>query len=334
MALFQAVCSKSEAANAHFADLVAVRLFERNGRSQPKAVIIAINCSGDNCEMPRSRLVMSQPRSSYGHNFLNIREQILRSWVSTGDQEKIVVTDKTQVLSRLFHGHCPIEAAMPYSKADLPPARFQHSMTEEDLRFFFKQAERAPRSMLEIGSFWGDTAILAAQTFGVPVVCVDTWLGGLAVWGDAPPNGFLYQDFAKNKKVLGRYLRTRTPVEIPPATTFFRQFASNVVEQNQQSLITPLRLPSPSALRLIGAHGMQFDAVYVDGSHDFIDVYIDITLAQSVSTKEGVIFGDDFQLPDVRDAVTSYCQDAGLEFSTYSLGKEKRRYWMIQPGKS
>lgn len=263
---------------------------------------------------------------------MNIRDQILRSWISMPAQEKIAVTDKAEVLSRLFHGHCPIKAAMPYSKADLPPARFGHSMTEEDLRFFFNQAERTPRSMLEIGSFWGDTAILAAQIFGVPVLCVDTWLGGLAVWRDAPPKGFLYQDIARSNNPHFRDLPRRTPVEIPPATTFFRQFASNVVKQNQQSLITPLRLPSPSALRLIGAHGMKFDAIYVDGSHDFIDVYIDITLAQSVSTKEAVIFGDDFQLPDVRDAVTSYCRDAGLEFSTYSLGKEKRRYWMIQPG--
>jgi hypothetical protein len=266
-----------------------------------------------------------------GCNTLSFRDQILRSWVSLADQETIVVSQKSEVLSRLFHGHCPIEVAMPFSKPDLPPERFPHSMTEEDLRFFFQQAGITPRSMLEIGSFWGDTAILAAQTFDVPVLCVDTWLGGLGVWKAAPPKGFLYQDVFRKELRRFPYLQKHHPVEIPPATTFFRQFASNVVTHKQQSLITPLRLPSPSALRLIQASGLQFDVIYIDGSHDFIDVYIDITLAQAVSTKEGIIFGDDFQLPDVRDAVISFCEDAGLKFTTYSLGKNKRSYWMIKP---
>jgi hypothetical protein len=77
--------------------------------------------------------------------------------------------------------------------------------------------------------------------------------------------------------------------------------------------------------------GLQFDAIYVDGSHDYIDVYMDIVLSSAVAAKGALIFGDDFQEPDVADAVKDFCADTNQQFQTHSKGRGQRNYWMIQP---
>lgn len=259
-----------------------------------------------------------------------LNKLIARSWADMPEQDAVNVTAKVDVTQAVYNGLCPIETAGPYRKADLPPKGFPHSMSAEDLDWVVETAGAPPRSFLEIGSFWGDTAILAARRLDVPVVCIDTWFGGLGVWTQPPPDGFLYTDRQTGwRGLLRRFLLTGGQ-EIPPATKFFRQFASNVDRSGCINKITCIRLPSPSALRLLKSKGLKFDAIYVDGSHDYIDVYIDIALSMAVASDRAVIFGDDFQEPDVADAVRHYCRSCGLKFETYSKGQGKRTYWIIR----
>jgi predicted O-methyltransferase YrrM len=279
-------------------------------------------------------LLILAPKSEEGRiEMQNLTEQIIaRSWADMPAQGVRAVTGKADVTQAIYGGLCPIEVAGPYRKADLPSERFPHSMSAGDLDWVIETAAVRPRSFLEIGSFWGDTAILAARRLEVPVVCIDTWLGGLGVWTQPPPNGFLYNNRQPDwRERLKRFL-TGGGQEIPPATQFFRQFASNVDRAGVTDKITCIRLPSPSALRLLRSKGLRFDAIYVDGSHDYSDVYIDIVLSLSVATDNAVIFGDDFQETDVADAVRDYCRDSGRRFDTYSKASDLRSYWMIRSG--
>lgn len=212
-------------------------------------------------------------------------------------------------------------------------------MTSAEINAVLEQIGSKPKSLLEIGSFWGDTAIAFAKELNIPVVCVDTWLGGLAVWKDTAPTGFLMHDLNRTlfAKVMRRLSRSNRwfRKEIPPAQKFFRQFASNVFSSGAVDKITSIRLPSPTAMRLLLARGLRFDAIYVDASHDYMDVFMDIALARALTTEEGFVFGDDFQSPDVRDAVFDYCTENNLEFGTLptirSDGGAKRSYWFIRP---
>ena len=99
--------------------------------------------------------------------------------------------------------------------------------------------------------------------------------------------------------------------------------------------ITCVRLPSPTGMRLLHSKGLRFDAIYVDGSHDYIDVFIDIALSLAVASDRGVVFGDDYQIGSVRDAVSDFCAENGLEFSTLPTTRigdgTRQTYWMIRP---
>lgn len=228
------------------------------------------------------------------------------------------VVRKSDVTEAIYYGHCPIIAGRPFRDEERPPKRFTHSMTEAELRGLLSLARRQPRSFLEIGSYWGDTAILVAGTYDIPVVCIDTWLGGLPVWkGDA--SAFLLRGVSDDS----------VPGEIPPASSFFRQFASNIDAAGVADRVTAIRLPSTSGLRLLAQAGLRFDAIYVDASHDFVDAYLDIVQSSVLLTPGGIMFGDDFHIPGVRNAVTDACAHHGWTFQSIPRADEERGYWAI-----
>ncbi len=261
----------------------------------------------------------------------SIQDMITRTWVRKTDAKPRIVTSKADVCDALYGGLCPIETGAPYADSELPARRFQHSMSAEDMESIFSTSGVKPRSMLEIGSFWGDTAILAASQYNIPVTCIDTWLGGLAVWRRPQPKGFLYQGLEPRDAEDAAATGSQYKGEIPPASRFFRQFLSNVDRAGVADKVTCVRLPSASALRLFNLKGLQFEAIYVDGSHDLIDVYTDIVLSMSVAAPGAVVFGDDFNFADVAEAVTTYCRETGREYQTLETAKSKRTYWMIKP---
>ncbi len=237
-----------------------------------------------------------------------------RQWVAVNQENDLTVTTKEDITKRLYHGRCPILASPRFYKKNLPPARFPHSMKANEIDALIGATGIKPRSLLEIGSFWGDTAIRFSKHLDIPVLCMDTWLGDMAMWKNPPPKGFLYRD-----------------KEIPPASKFFNQFAANVKHAGAVDRITSMRLPSPTGLRLLISKGLKFDAVYVDGSHDYADVLMDIALSCQVLTKDGFLFGDDVHMPNVKDAVEDFCSTTGSQFDLLRSQTDKvRALWLIK----
>lgn len=119
------------------------------------------------------------------------------------------------------------------------------------------------------------------------VYCVDTWLGSvehfLSTCGDT---------WNIEKLSLSDY-----------GPTFFDDFLRNIWDSGYEDKILPFRSASSSALPFFAREGLSFDVVYVDGAHDIHSVYQDVTSALKITSKKGLICGDDFDWDSVRNGL-------------------------------
>jgi hypothetical protein len=65
--------------------------------------------------------------------------------------------------------------------------------------------------------------------------------------------------------------------------------------------------------------------IYIDGSHEYWDVILDLTNYWPLLRDEGVMFGDDWTCGDVKRAVTDFVNQNNLKLSVHSAGV----HWFI-----
>jgi len=165
----------------------------------------------------------------------------------------------------------------------------------QDPNFRTVLEEVKPRLVIEVGSWLGDSAIHMSSLLEslVPwyeIVCVDTWLGATEMWTDTAD--------ATRYRMLG--LDDGYP-------TIYRQFLRNVWLSGYASKITPFPQTSANAARWFKKKGILADAIYLDASHEYEDVLLDLKLYFPLVRDGGILFGDDWQtFRDVAQALDNY----------------------------
>jgi len=163
-----------------------------------------------------------------------------------------------------------------------------------------------PSLIVEVGSWKGSSAIRMASLMRQwyiegAIICVDTWLGGLDHISDpmAP------------EWDIARYRRHGYPF-------LYYQFLANVMHSGMQDYIVPFPNTSAIGARWLEKNGIPADMVYVDASHDEIDVYMDLVDYWKILRPGGVMLGDDWSnyWPGVVNAVTRFSQEQGLKLHT------------------
>ena len=142
------------------------------------------------------------------------------------------------------------------------------------------------------------------------ILCVDTWSGAPEFWIDhADPDRFL------SLKLKNGY------------PTVYYQFLANICHAGLSDIITPLPLPSTVAAEVLKKKGIKADMIYIDGSHEYHDVFIDILSWIPLLKKGGVIFGDDHDeyWPSVVNAVRDVNMYLGLKYEVVD-----NRNWVIR----
>lgn len=172
-----------------------------------------------------------------------------------------------------------------------------------------------PKIIVEIGSWKGASAIRMAQfcselygQHGEPwrLYCVDTWLGSIEHWCNPEKSGFCI------------------PRKHGYPQLYF-QFLHNVKSKGYHRNIVPIPMPSSAAATLLQKANIVPDLIYVDGSHDLLDVTRDIEQYWNLLSKGGVIFGDDWKWKGVCAAVIEASKRLG---ACYHLHRD--RFWSIQ----
>lgn len=177
---------------------------------------------------------------------------------------------------------------------------------------FFEQiiTEVRPSIIAEVGTWKGQSAVHMAgitKRMNIPtkIYCIDTWLGGKEHWFNGTENGGMTH---KNGY---------------PQVYF--QFLSNVVHSSVQDIIVPVPTTSLIGARYLKEKNIHPQLIYVDASHDYDDVYIDVREYFEACAPGGVIFGHDYFHDDVRNAVTDFSRKIGKNLESYN-----NTFWIMR----
>lgn len=138
-----------------------------------------------------------------------------------------------------------------------------------------------PKTIIEVGTWKGQSAINMAQHIkqtekATKIYCVDTWLGATEFWTDLA--------HTSERDLL---LKNGYP-------QIYYQFLSNVVHSGLQDIIIPFPNTSTNAARYFSYNHIKADLIYIDGSHEYEDVLLDLQLYTKLLNSGGTIFGDDY----------------------------------------
>jgi len=145
------------------------------------------------------------------------------------------------------------------------------------------------RNIVEVGSWLGNSTMHFAKIIPVEgvVFAVDHWKGS--------------EEHEKNPdwKVL-----------LP---TLFQQFLSNVIHENLEHKIIPVRMDSVTAASKLKNLDCTIDLVYLDGDHKTASIYADLVAWYPYIEGHGVICGDDWTWETIRAGVTKFAKERNLK---------------------
>ena len=152
--------------------------------------------------------------------------------------------------------------------------------------------EKKPSVIIEVGTWLGASAIHMAKvtkelSLGTRMYCVDTWLGAQEFW-----------TWGSGTKERDLKLRNGYP-------QVYYDFLSNVVEHGVQDVIVPIPNTSHIGSMILAGMNVKADLIYIDASHEYLDVKGDISSYMKLLAPGGVMFGDDMNnhWPGVKRAV-------------------------------
>lgn len=179
--------------------------------------------------------------------------------------------------------------------------------------------------LLELGSFVGGSAIVTvkqilAHSWNVSVVTADTFLGDRAI---------IWEATAEQKQKL---LRADGSISL------YDRFKHNIQQNGYQSWILPLVATSVVTLRLVASLAEKRiiplpQVIYLDSAHEEDEILLELRLAWKVLPVGGILFGDDWLMPDVETDVLRFAASIegqlddlwGREASFQSLGRSLSR---------
>ena|ERR1700722_17517051 len=189
-------------------------------------------------------------------------------------------------LSILLSGHSQAELPAPYDTVELmtfnPQGWYRNGPSME---WVIRRSNT--KTVIEVGSWLGLSTRHIARTLpedGI-VYAVDHWLGS--------PN--------ENNSSFDM-------------ENLYRQFLSNVIHENLTHKIIPVRMPSMEAARTLKVVP---DLVYIDATHEFITVMLDLILWFPFVKGHGILCGDDYNWGSdypgpVKRAVDKFAQENNL----------------------
>lgn len=169
-------------------------------------------------------------------------------------------------------------------------------------------AETSPSTIIEVGTWKGRSARhLATAAEAARVFCIDTWLGGIDhVLSDKPVDDLKRDAFGSPR--------------------LFHQFLANFTGEPCKDRIHPIQQTSINGARVLAHHGITAQLIYIDGSHEYADVYADLCAYVHLLAPGGIIFGDDFRsFPGVFAAVLRFSHEY-----RFKVEEVARNYWILR----
>lgn len=169
-----------------------------------------------------------------------------------------------------------------------------------------------PQIIVEVGTWKGQSAINMADIcsslkLNTKIYCIDTWLGAEEFWNDL--SGTTERDLK---------LKYGFP-------QIYYQFLSNVIHKKHQNTIIPFPNTSHIGATYLKKRKIKADLIYIDASHEELDVYNDINDYWDIIQPTGIIFGDDYGWTGVKNSVNKVSKEKCKEIKVL-----ENQYWSFQ----
>lgn len=175
-----------------------------------------------------------------------------------------------------------------------------------------------PKVIIEIGTWKGQSAVTMAKALrdnkiDGKVICVDTWLGSTEHW-----------DKKSNKKT--RWGSLKHDHGYP---TLYFQFLANVKKEELEKYIIPIPNTSWVAAKLLQKNKVKADIIYIDASHEYEPVKMDLNIYWDLLKEGGILCGDDYSKnwPGVKKAANEFAKEKGAQ-----LKVESKSLFVIKKG--
>ena len=164
-----------------------------------------------------------------------------------------------------------------------------------------------PKVIVEVGSWKGQSAITMAEAcreigLDSAIICVDTWLGSI-------------------EHILHHPKELRRCNGYP---TMYFQFLSNVIHRGMQEWIVPFPATSCAAAAILDQMNIRANLIYIDASHQYEDVLLDLKKYSDLLAKGGIMFGHDYDLKPVQRALKSFRKSKNFECEAVG------NFWMLK----
>lgn len=186
----------------------------------------------------------------------------------------------------------------------------RHGMMTKENEQMLSRYIKEGMVVVELGSWIGKSTRFILSLGVETIICVDTWKGSKELYTMQKPHV---------QRVL--------PI-------LFEQFCSN--QWNQQDKIIPIRSDSVVGLKVVYEEDVKPDVVYIDASHEYPDVLMDLYGCYALFP-QAIILGDDWcpvgekrgplEFPGVVQAVEDFRSAMG---STYLFSQEDIT-WTLEP---
>ena len=155
-----------------------------------------------------------------------------------------------------------------------------------------------PKTIIEVGSWKGASAVHMASLCDATIYCVDTWLGDMVNWermdGGVNPESHL-------------------PLNSIGYPAVFDEFHKNIEEYRHR--IFPVIMTSWQGAFYLYKKKVFADLIYIDASHYFMEVLRDAEVYWDLLNEGGVMMFDDYQFSlwvEVKKAVDIFMKEKNL----------------------
>eukprot|EP00747_Dinoflagellata_sp_TGD_P028253 gnl/TRDRNA2_/TRDRNA2_133140_c1_seq1.p1 gnl/TRDRNA2_/TRDRNA2_133140_c1~~gnl/TRDRNA2_/TRDRNA2_133140_c1_seq1.p1 ORF type:complete len:198 (-),score=11.60 gnl/TRDRNA2_/TRDRNA2_133140_c1_seq1:90-683(-) len=131
------------------------------------------------------------------------------------------------------------------------------------------------------------------------ILCADPWTGDVNMW-----------DWHKN--ILNRHGWDFLLADKYGIPRIYETFLANVAQKKHEDIILPLRATSIVSIRLLarlhetGRLPYLPQVIYLDSAHEKDETLMELKAAWSILAKGGVLWGDDWKWPAIRNAVGKF----------------------------
>lgn len=209
----------------------------------------------------------------------------------------------------------------PCGKSYSPQDRYPDShLTPSIVRTVLSWLGDAPSLWLEVGSFVGDSVITTASTLkemglSTGMVAIDPFTGMVDMWA--------------TRKGLREYLglRERAPSRIVSDglllmdeyghSRIYEIFLANIRGAGHEDMVVPIRVSSITGMRLLQDlhkdHRIRDmpQVIYLDSAHEPNETLLELREAWRTLHAPGMLFGDDWSWPGVRQDVALFAMELG-----------------------